>query len=146
MRIVLDTNVLVSAVIRPTGGLGRMLKHLRDGDYTLLYSQSSLTELVDVLMRPAIQAKYGITPADVEAVVVLVLLRGEAVVVTRRITACRDPKDDRFLEVAVAGRADALVTGDKDLLVLHPFETIPILSPVAFLACLEQDARLDTVA
>lgn len=70
MRVVVDTNVLVSAVIRPAGSLGRVLKHLRDADYTLLYSHTLLTELVDVLMRPAIQAKYALVspgPCDQRA-------------------------------------------------------------------------------
>jgi predicted nucleic acid-binding protein len=49
------------------------------------------------------------------------------------IRACRDPRDDKFLEVAVNGRADAIVTGDQDLLVLNPFQGIPILSPAGYL-------------
>jgi len=50
------------------------------------------------------------------------------------IVACRDPKDDKFLEAAVAGTADAIVSGEADLLTLHPFRGISILSPTAFLA------------
>jgi predicted nucleic acid-binding protein len=61
---------------------------------------------------------------------------GEGVEPSRRITVCRDSNDDRFLDLAVAGRADALVTGDEDLLVLHPFEGIPIVRPVEFLRML----------
>ncbi len=57
---------------------------------------------------------------DIQTVVSLILLRGEAVVPQERITACRDPKDDQFLEVAVAGKADVIVSGDQDLLMLHP--------------------------
>ena len=52
---------------------------------------------------------------------------GEHVTVTREIRACRDPKDDKFLELAVSGQADVIVTGDDDVLALHPFEGIPIL-------------------
>jgi putative PIN family toxin of toxin-antitoxin system len=47
---------------------------------------------------------------------------------------CRDPEDDKLLEIAVVGRADFLVTGDQDLLILHPFQRIPILTPAQFLA------------
>jgi predicted nucleic acid-binding protein len=50
-----------------------------------------------------------------------------------RIQVCRDPRDDMVLEVAVDGRADYVVTGDQDLLVLHPFEEIPIVKPATFL-------------
>ena len=60
---------------------------------------------------------------------------------TERIAVCRDPKDDKFLEVAVAGEADVIVSGDQDLLVLHPFGGIPIIPPVAFLRRLDAGKR-----
>jgi predicted nucleic acid-binding protein len=56
-----------------------------------------------------------------------------------RIAACHDPKDDKFLEVAVAGRADVIVSGNEDLLTLHPFDTIPIVSPATFLQMLDPE-------
>ncbi|MCB0109573.1 MAG: putative toxin-antitoxin system toxin component, PIN family, partial [Caldilineaceae bacterium] len=55
-----------------------------------------------------------------------------SVEVTQQISACRDPKDDKFLELAVNGNADCIVTGDKDLLVLHPFEGVAILTLTEF--------------
>jgi predicted nucleic acid-binding protein len=61
-----------------------------------------------------------------------VLAAAELVAITERIAACRDPKDDKFLELAVAGRADLIVTGDADLLVLNPFRDISIVTPAAF--------------
>jgi putative PIN family toxin of toxin-antitoxin system len=127
MRAVVDTNVLVRAVIRPRGSCRLVLLGLRHGDYTLLYSQATLDELVDVLNRPRIRQKYGLTDQDITTVVRLILMRGEAVPAVAKIAACRDPKDDKFLEVAVSGRAEVIVSEDKDLLVLHPFDGIPIL-------------------
>lgn len=62
-----------------------------------------------------------------------IALEGEPVVTTSRIETCRDPKDDKFLELCVDGRADALVTGDADLLVLSPFQGIKVVGPSAFL-------------
>lgn len=56
----------------------------------------------------------------------------ELVAITERITACRDPKDDKFLELAVNGHADLIVSGDADLLVLDPFRGIPIIPPASF--------------
>ncbi len=53
--------------------------------------------------------------------------------ITETITACRDPKDDKFLELAVSGQADLIISSDNDLLVLHPFRGISILKPAAFL-------------
>lgn len=133
MRAVVDTNVIVRALIRPRGTVGPVLLRLRQGDYTLLYSDSLLEELADVLNRPRIRDKYRLTNNDIQTVLALILLRGEAVTPDQTITICRDPKDNKFLEVAVAGRADVIVTGDDDLLVLHPFTGIPIVSPSTFL-------------
>lgn len=143
MRVV-DTNILVRALIRPQGTVGPVLQRLRRGDYTLLYGTSLLEEVVDVLNRPRIRRKYGLTEADIRTVVGLLLLRGEAVATTGwpAITACRDPKDNKFLEVAVAGKADVIVSGDEDLLVLHPFREIPIVGPAQFLEMLDEASQV----
>ena len=135
MRAVVDTNVLISAVIKPPGAAGRVMDHLRQDDFTILYSTAILNELVDVLNRPRLSKKYGITPADISTVVALILLRGEPVAPTVQITACRDPRDDKFLEVAIAGEADLIVSGDNDL---NPFEGIHSVTPRAFLALLSE--------
>jgi len=139
MRAVVDTNILVRALIEPHGTVGPVLLRLRHGDYTLLYAQPLLEELVDVLNRPRIREKHQLTEQDIQTVVRLILLRGEPVTSDKRITACRDPKDDKFLEVAVAGRADVIVSGDDDLLTLHPFQGIPIVAPAAFLQMLDAE-------
>ncbi len=139
MRAVIDANILVRALIMPLGSVGPVLQRLRRGDYTLLYSRSLLDELADVLNRPRIGRKYGLSQQDIKTVLALILLRGEAVNPTRSITACRDPKDNKFLEVAVAGQADVLVSGDEDLLVLHPFEGLAIITPAEFLQRLAEE-------
>jgi putative PIN family toxin of toxin-antitoxin system len=136
MRVVVDTNVLVRAVISPRGSYRSVLLGMRNGDYTLLYSQALLDELVDVLNRPRIRQKYGLTDQDITTVVRLILMRGEAVLCIMKIAACRDSKDDKFLEVAVNGRADVVVSEDKDLLTLHPFDGIPIVDSGTFLKML----------
>jgi uncharacterized protein len=71
-----------------------------------------------------------------EALANLLILRGEEICPAESVTVCRDPKDNKFLEVAATGRADVIVTGDDDLLVLHPFRGIPILGPREFLTML----------
>ena len=139
MRAIADTTILVRALIKPQGTVGPVLRRLRDGAYRLLYSESLLAELVDVLHRPRIRNKYGITPDDVATVLNLIDLRGELVIPQRCITVCRDPKDNQVLEASIAGRADVIVSGDEDLLVLHPFESIPIVVPADFLAMLNQN-------
>ncbi len=139
MRAVADTNILVRALIKPQGTAGPVLRRLRDGAHRLLYSESLLAELVDLLSRPRIRNKYGITPDDVATVLTLIDFRGELVMPQRRITVCRDPNGNQVLEAATAGRADVIVSGDDDLLVLNPFEGIPIVVPADFLAMLDQN-------
>jgi putative PIN family toxin of toxin-antitoxin system len=134
MRAVVDVNILVRALIKPNGTVGPVLRCLRDGAFTLLYSESILDELLDVLSRPRIPSKYGLTDDDIETVLLLLLIRGEPVATSRRVTSCRDPLDNKFLEVAVAGKADVIVSGDEDVLVLSPFEGIPIVGPATFRA------------
>jgi putative PIN family toxin of toxin-antitoxin system len=141
MRAVVDTSILVRALIKPRGTVGPVLLRLRNGDYTLLYSQPLLEELTDVLNRPRLRYKYSLTEEDIHAVVSLILLRGEAVAPERRIAACRDRRDDKFLEVAVTGKADVIVSGDQDLLVLDPFYGIPIVPPGRFLEMLDAEIR-----
>ncbi len=70
----------------------------------------------------------------------LILLRGELVTPSRRTTTCRDPLDDKFLEVAVSGKAGVIISGDEDLIALGTFEGIPIVRPAVFLEMLEQFA------
>ncbi|MCC6300347.1 MAG: putative toxin-antitoxin system toxin component, PIN family [Anaerolineales bacterium] len=133
MRVVVDTGILVRALISPKGTIGRVLHALRDGRFTAIYFTPMMLEVADVLGRPKIREKYHIQPNDAEALINLVRLRGELVIPKRTVTACRDPKDNKFLEAALAGEADAVVTGDDDLLVLHPFESMDILRPAELL-------------
>jgi putative PIN family toxin of toxin-antitoxin system len=134
VRAVIDTGVLVSALIRPQGTTGEVLLALRDGRFTAVYSTDILVEIIDVLGRSTLRAKYHIEPDDILILVNLIRLRGELVTPARKIKACRDPKDDKFLEAALEAGTDCIVSGDADLLTLTPFENIPILRPAEFLA------------
>jgi putative PIN family toxin of toxin-antitoxin system len=137
MRAVVDTNILVRSIIKPQGSVGPVLQRLRRREYTLLLSRATLDELVDVLHRPRLRVKYGLTDSGLRAVIRLIVLRSELVRSNERAAVCRDPKDDMFLEVAVAGNADVIVSGDEDLLILDPYAGIPIVSPGRFLAMLD---------
>lgn len=134
MRAVIDTGVFVSALIRKQGTTGDVLRALRDGRFTVIYTTDIVVEIIDVLGRANFRTKYHIEPDDMTALVNLIRLRGELVTPTQKITACRDPKDDKFLEAALIAQADCIVSGDADLLSLNPFEDIPILRPAEFLA------------
>ena len=137
IRAVVDTSIVVRAVLKPLGTVGPILDWLAEKRYRLLYSEAILEEVVDVLARPRLRRRFPLRGRDSQAVVDLILLRGEAVEPRHRLTVCRDPKDDKFLEVAVEGRADALVSGDEALLVIHPSQGIPIVRPSEFLAALD---------
>src|SRR5271170_91209 len=130
-RIVIDTNVYVGFFIRSDSGSGRAVsKAWREA--TNLISLETSGELRIVLVRPKF-ARYT-RPELLQPFLDHVWNVAEEVVIPTPIRACRDPKDDKFLEVAVHGRADLIVTGDRDLLVLHPFRGIAILTPTEFLA------------
>jgi putative PIN family toxin of toxin-antitoxin system len=133
IRAVIDTSVLVSAVIRQQGALGFVIKYLMDGIYRYVYSLPLIEELVNVIVRPKIYAKYGLTVEDVETLLLLLQWRGKLVHPDQKVDICRDPKDNKILEAALAGKLDMIVTSDSDLLVSGKLEDIPILSPAQFL-------------
>ncbi len=133
MRAVVDTGVFVSALIRPRGTTGAVLLALRRGDFTAVYSTDILVEIIDVLGRDKFRTKYHVLPDDITALVHLFRLRGELVIPKESVSACRDPKDDKFLEAAKTAQADCVVSGDFDLLDMSSFEGIPILQPAEFL-------------
>lgn len=129
-RIVIDTNVYVSRVLRPMSVPGQAVAKGWTEAIPLL-STATWEELREVLNRPKF-ARYA-QPDQISAF--LRQVRGVSETVSTRILirACRDPKDDKFLELAVHGRADLIVTGDQDLLVLHPFRGIAIVTPADYL-------------
>ena len=136
MRAVVDTNILIRALIKPYGTVGPVVARLRDGDYVIVYSSPLLDELITKLALPRMRVKYRVQTELVEALVSTIILRGERVIPTRQIKLCRDPNDDMFIEAAVAGQAPYVVTGDDDLLTLKKFENVRFITPRAFLATL----------
>jgi uncharacterized protein len=128
MRPVVDTNVFVSAALK-ANSLPFLVIRWVDRHDGLLKSAATEAEVLDVLQRPYIVAVTA--PAFREGTARM-LGAAELVTITERIALCRDPKDDKFLELAVNGRADLIVTGDADLLALNPFRGISIVTPVAF--------------
>lgn len=133
MRSVFDTNVLVSAVLL-AGSTPRQAfdKALAEGD--ILISVPSLLELAEVLSREKLN-KYLLEEERMRFLVGL-LKEAELVEISEQVTDCRDAKDNKFLELAISGKADYIVSGDNDLLILNPFRGIPILTPREFLSSL----------
>jgi putative PIN family toxin of toxin-antitoxin system len=122
------TNVFVSAAPKEKS-LPGMTAHIVAESGVLLNSTITERELFTTLARPRLAP---LIPPRFRDWLSEVLAAAELVTITDRITACRDPKDDKFLELAVNGRADLIISGDADLLALNPFREIPIVTPAAF--------------
>jgi putative PIN family toxin of toxin-antitoxin system len=131
LRFVFDTNVIVSATLL-AGSVPRQAfdKALDKG--TNLISVPVLLELAEVLGREKLN-KYLLEEERMRFLVAL-LKESELVEVTETITDCRDARDNKFLELAVSGKADYIISGDADLLVLNPFRGIQISTPRDFLS------------
>jgi putative PIN family toxin of toxin-antitoxin system len=129
-RLVLDTNVWIGRLLRPSSIPAQAVAHAIGHD-TVLVSEALVAELAGVLARPKFAAYVG----QDDARAFLHALGGVTVEValTAHIEACRDPDDDHILSLAVCGAADTIVTGDADLLALHPFHGIAILTPRLYL-------------
>jgi putative PIN family toxin of toxin-antitoxin system len=130
LRFVFDTSAIVSAVLLKRSVV-RQAFDQAVAQGKLLISQATIDEVNEVMRRKGFD-KYVLEEERIEFVTALVR---DAVLVeiTETIRECRDPKDDRFLELAVCGHASCIVSGDDDLLSLHPFRGIPIVSPREFL-------------
>lgn len=133
-RAVLDTNVLVSALISPGGGSARLLLELRSGAFELIVSPLLLAELRDVLRRD--QFRRYVSEAEPDTYVELI--RSEAVVRADPAPSpdprSADPDDEYLIDLARDARADALVTGDAHLLDLRAI--IPAMTPAEFFTML----------
>jgi uncharacterized protein len=135
-RYVFDTGVIVSALLFENSIPGQAL-HAALVRGELLASTATFGELSEVLSRKKFD-RY-VTRDERSQFLVKFLLAVVLVEPGDVIQVCRDPDDDKLLELAASGRATCLVTGDDDLLSLHPFRDIPIQTPAQFLAALPPD-------
>lgn len=129
-RFVVDTNILVSAALIRHSLPWQAIDQIEKIG-TILYSEATLLELKSVLNRKKFD-KY-LTLEEKQQFIFKFVEKAELVTITETITDCRDPKDNKFLELAVSGKADLLITGDQDLLILNPFRTIQIITVADFL-------------
>ena len=126
MRFVFDTNVVVSALLFEDSKPAKILfSALKEGE--ILLSADLVNEIHVVIHRKKFDRYISDEQRD-EFLTVLVQT-GILIEITERINVCRDPEDNMILELAVNGGADMIISGDKDLLVLHPYRGISILAP-----------------
>jgi putative PIN family toxin of toxin-antitoxin system len=129
-RIVIDTNVLVSRLLLPRSLPAKAVqKAMRAGP--LLVSEATMEEIVNVLSRPRLDRYVSLT--NRRQFIRLLGRKVTMVPIIQVVRECRDPKDDKFLELALNGRADLIITGDADLLVLNPWRGIEIVTPREYL-------------
>jgi putative PIN family toxin of toxin-antitoxin system len=125
---VFDTNVLISATLLQGSKNALALdKAFLNGK--VITSPDCFAEFVEVVFRKKFDKYF----TDERRLQVIQKLERDGINVNLSITACRDPKDNKFLELAVTAGASCIITGDQDLLILHPFENIPIVSAADFL-------------
>jgi uncharacterized protein len=129
-RLVVDTNVFVSAIILPLSVPRRAVDQAL-GRGVVLFSEAAMNELADVLLRKKLD--HCVSREGRQRFLRELASAAEFVSIVRIVRQCRDPKDDKFLEVALNGRADVIITGDADLLRMHPWRGVAILSPGNYL-------------
>jgi putative PIN family toxin of toxin-antitoxin system len=129
-RVVIDTNVLISGLFSTTSTPALAVERAVTSGQ-LVASRDTLRELVDTLLAPKFDRYVPRERRD--ALLLRLAALVDIVEIIQRVHASRDPDDDKFLEAAVNGRADVLVTGDHDLLALHPFRGITIVTPATYM-------------
>ena len=129
-RVVIDTNVLISGLLSSTSTPAQAVERAVTGAQ-LVATTPTLRELIEKLLAPKFDRYVRRERRD--ALLQRIAAIVEIVEVLQPVFASRDPKDDKFLEAAFNGRADVIVTGDRDLLDLNPFRGIAILTPADYL-------------
>lgn len=133
-RIVLDANQFVSALLKPESNPGQVLEMVKRREADLLISRPIIAEISRVLSYPKLVKIHGMDHNTQNRFLRGLIIVGHMVnpEVTVNIVT-DDPSDNKYIECAVAGNADALITGDKHLLVLQAYENIPIITPAQWL-------------
>lgn len=115
IRAVIDTNVWISALLNPHGFPAKLRQSFENGLFVPVVSEPLLLELAEVLSRPRIKDKYGISSNDIEELLVLIEERSDHVMLAGDIAVCRDKNDNFIIETAIKGAAAYLVTRDDDI-------------------------------
>lgn len=135
MRIVVDSNVIVSAFIYPSSELAAIITQWEAGNLDLLFADEMLDELGDVLRRPHIVAIHGQSELDIQRFLARFGQHGVSIKPDRTLRVVfADPKDDIFVQTAIAGGAEYIISGDKHLLAIGEHRGIRIVAPATFLA------------
>ena len=130
MRVVFDTNILVSAFVLPGGSGDEALRRVLEGHDELVISKPIIDELLLVLAR-----KFSRDPDELSRLALFLSDSAELVRPRRRLQVLEDDPDNRILECALTGQAEAIVTGDKQMLALREYRGVRLISLRNFLQC-----------
>lgn len=137
LAVVVDTNILVRALIKPKSSDGQIFRLVLDEKLELYFSQALLAEITRVLTYPRLQQKYHLTPRSIATFLHAITTFGKLVAPTQTITLCRDPDDNELLSLAASAPSSApiyVVTADHDLLMLKgAIKAVTIATPQEFL-------------
>lgn len=127
-KFVVDTNVLISAALS-NGVPFQVIEYLSKKN-ALVFSKETINELASRIMKPKFDKYVSIECR--ESYVNNLILSSEVVIIDNLNQGCRDKDDDKFLETALKSESQAIISGDKDLLVMHPFQGVEIITPQEF--------------
>jgi putative PIN family toxin of toxin-antitoxin system len=131
LKVVFDTNIFLQALINPHGINARLVAEFHK--YELIISEEIIAEILNVLFRSSLRKKYS-SLNNISIQELFYYISAAKVVRPKdKISACRDAKDNKFLECAVAAAADYLVSGDKDLLDMGEYKGVKIISAGPFI-------------
>jgi putative PIN family toxin of toxin-antitoxin system len=137
MRVVLDTNVLISAFVSRTGAPAQIFALWRSGDIEIIVSRETLDELVRVLSYPRVTRYLRYTPEQIESFLDLLRVGTEMIEAEslEDVTVVNDdPDDDKFFALALAAQAQYIISGDKaHVLPIGQYEGIHVVAPATFL-------------
>lgn len=140
MKVVIDTNVVVSHAVSTKGAPARILESWVDGAFELIISEDLLAEYRRALHYPHVLKRHRYTSDQIDAFLEDIQASAITVTISHTLNAvAEDPDDNKVIECAIAGEADYIVSGDAHLLSLAEYKGIPILSPAAFLMVLGRE-------
>ncbi|OGI28654.1 MAG: putative toxin-antitoxin system toxin component, PIN family [Candidatus Moranbacteria bacterium RIFOXYA12_FULL_44_15] len=134
MKIVIDTNVFISALITPKSNSAKILRLLERDEFNVLVSEEIILEILKVLSYSKIRKRHKLTSLEIKNLIDDYVAISKLVFPGKKLNIVKDdPSDNKFLECALAGRAGFIITGDVHLLKLKKFGKIQILNPRDFL-------------
>jgi putative PIN family toxin of toxin-antitoxin system len=143
MRVVLDANIYISALISTLGNPRIITKRWEQRDFEVLITEDIINEVARVIRYPHITKRHNKGEKKIRSYLKLLSTQATLVEVNETLDIIKyDETDNRYLECAVAGKADYIVSGDNHLLSIGEYKGIIILSPAAFVALL--DAAIET--